>query len=68
VQSIQTFQPQIGDRPAFHVSAIRVAFEVGLNEFSPQYEAENLEELAVNVKRSETGEVFLTYQVGESSP
>lgn len=68
VESIQTFDAQLGERPAAHVAAVRVAFQVEFNETAPQVESATLEEIVVSITRAETGEVTLTYQVGESSP
>ena len=58
IQSITVFQPEIDKRPVPNVIAARIAFVVGYNEFSPQFEGETFEELAINVLRAETGEVY----------
>ena len=58
-QTIGMFQPAIDQRMAQHVVAGRLALGVQFNEFSPQVEGEPLETLTVEVKRSETGEVYL---------
>lgn len=58
-QTIGMFQPPIDQRAAHHVIAARLALMVRFNEFSPQVEGETLEAVAVEVKRAETGEVYL---------
>ena len=58
-QSIATFQPQIDGQQVQHVMAARIALQVKFNEFSPQYEAETLSYLSIDVKRVEDGEIVL---------
>ena len=56
--SMSFFQPQIDARPVAHVQAARIAFQVEMNEFSPQVHGEPLEALVATVKRSPTGEIY----------
>ena len=59
VQSITAFQPQIDDRAVQRVAGARIALQVDFNEFAPQVDETNLlEYLAVDLKRTETGEVY----------
>ena len=58
-QSITPFQPQIDNRAVQHVAGARIAFNVGFNEFSPQVAEETLEYLAVDIKRTEDGQIVL---------
>ena len=58
-QSITVFQPQIDNQTVQHVVGARIAFRVGFNEFSPQVTPETLEFVAVDVKRTEDGEIVL---------
>lgn len=60
VQTVTAFQPAIDGRTVQNVVAYRIAFAVEYPEFSPQVETEILEGILATVKRSETGEVFLT--------
>ena len=57
-QSFHVFQPKDDTRPTEHVVGVRLKLEVHMNEFSPQVQGETLEELNVEVKRGETGEIF----------
>lgn len=58
-QSITVFQPQIDARNVQQIVGARLAFRVVFNEFSPQYEADELELLSVDVLRTEDGEIVL---------
>ena len=58
-QSIATFQPQIDGNQIQQVVGARVALQVSFNEFAPQYQAETLEFVAIDVKRAEDGEIVL---------
>ena len=59
IQSINSFQPQLSDRPAIHVQAARIAFAVRFNEFSPQATPETLETVFATVKRQSDGKVLV---------
>ena len=67
-QSITVFQPQIEGQAVQNIRGARLAFEVGFNEFSPQYQPEVLELLSVNVERSETGEILLQADYDYTQP
>lgn len=58
IQSINSFQPQLSDRPAVHIQAARIAFNVRFNEFSPQATPETLETVFATVKRESDGRVL----------
>ena len=62
IQSITVFQPQIEGRTVQHVVGARIALRVRLEELSPQVTPVELETLAVEVKRTEDGEVVLNAQ------
>ena len=70
VASITSFTPEFDSRPVQNVIGTRIAFQVKMNEFSPQAEGEPLEVVHVTVFRrdGETGEVFLEAQYGEETP
>lgn len=58
-QSINVFQPQIEGKQAQQVIGARIVLDVDFNEFSPQYVPETLEHVAIDVKRTEDGEIVL---------
>jgi hypothetical protein len=58
-QSITVFQPEINGVQVQQVIGARIAFRVEFNEFSPQFEADVLELVSVDVKRTEDGEIVL---------
>lgn len=60
-KSFQVFNPAGEDRlPVQHVTGVRLVLEVQLYEQSPQVLAQILEEINVEVRRGETGEIFFT--------
>lgn len=63
-QTLGMFRPPTDDNAAQNTVAGRLALGVTFNEFSPQVEGEPLETLAVEVRRAESGELYLaaTYQ------
>lgn len=67
IQSIETFQPAMDSQPVQRIVGARIHFQVDHNEFSPQVEGAVLEEIALSVRRHETGELYFTaeYQHGE---
>lgn len=58
-QSVSMFQPAIDGRHVQNVVAARLAFDVTFNESAPQVPTETLEELAIDLIRAETGEIYL---------
>ena len=58
IDNIQSFQPEIDERPVANVRALRISFSTSFNEFSPQYVNEILEEIGLIVRRKETGEIY----------
>ncbi len=59
VANITAFQPEFEDRAVQNVQAVRMAFEVKMNEFSPQVIGQGIETIGVTVKRAETGEIYI---------
>lgn len=57
-QGINSFQPQPDGQNVFHVVGVRLVFLVDFNEFSPQYEGQELEGIDVKFYRAETGEIL----------
>lgn len=66
IDSVTFFQPQIGAQVVQQISAARIVLRVEFNEESPQYVAETLNEVAISIKRSETGEVYLNFDYNYS--
>ena len=58
-QSITSFQPQQDANTAQHITGARIAFRVEFNEFSPQYVAETLEFLSVDITAAEDGQLII---------
>lgn len=58
-RAITVFQPQQDGQQVQQVVGARIAFRVRFNEFSPQVPEETLELVAVDVKRTEDGEIVL---------
>ena len=58
-RSINVFQPQIDNQTLQHVVGARCEFEVVFNEFSPQITPEILEEVSIDINRSDTGEILV---------
>lgn len=58
-QSIQAFQPALDGQQIQQVVALRLSFDVQFNEFSPQFSGDTLEQIAIDVHRAETGEIYL---------
>lgn len=58
-QNITVFQPQLDGRQMQQIVGARLAFKVTFNEFSPQVQAETLEYVAIDVRRTEDGEIVL---------
>lgn len=58
-QSITMFQPKMGETPVQNVIGARLTLSVKFSEFSPQFTPETLEALAIQIKRKETGEVYV---------
>lgn len=65
LQSVTMFQPQEDGRSVERVVAARMAFEVQFNEYSPQVVGQPLELISVNLRRQETGQVYLVANYGE---
>lgn len=66
--SVTAFQPQLNDKANRHAVGARISFEVRYSEYSPQFEPVALEELFVDLKRAETGEVLATVQYNFTNP
>lgn len=63
IDNIQSFQPEIDERPVANVRALRISFSTSFNEFSPQQVYEILETIGLSVYRKETGEVYFTKEI-----
>jgi hypothetical protein len=63
VQAIQSFQPQIDDRPAQRIVGCRLSLGVDFKELSPQVQGQPLELISLEVTRMETGELYLEHQI-----
>lgn len=68
VQSITSFQPQIDNRSIQNIVGARLVLKVEFNEFSPQYEPENLEFVSINVTRSDTGQILAELDFDYTNP
>jgi len=62
VDSITIFQPQIDDRPAQHVIGATIALGVEFKELSPQVQGQPLELVSLEVRRAETGQLYVETQ------
>jgi len=60
--SITMFQPQLNELPVQNVIAGRFVLNVKFNEVSPQVPTEDLEELAIEIKRAEDGKIIVNTQ------
>jgi len=58
IPSITMFQPEIGGNPIQQIMGSRLVLSVAFNEYSPQYEPETLEEVHIDIKRKEDGQVI----------
>lgn len=58
VESINMMQPKKDDNAAQSIIGARLVLVVQFNEFSPQFQTVDLEQLGVTVTRSETGETL----------
>lgn len=58
-ESVTVFQPELEGRAIQKVVGARISFRVLFNEFSPQFVAEELDHLAIDVIRAEDGEIVL---------
>lgn len=69
IQSIQMFQPNIGDHPAQSCVGARISLNVSINENSPQYEGEMLELIQGRIERGEDGVLYanVTFDVREET-
>lgn len=59
-ESIQSFQPEFGNQNALNVQGIRFVLAVDFNEFSQEFQGENLEKVVVDIKRDVDGKVLAT--------
>lgn len=63
IQSINEFQPQLDSVPAQQIVGARIAFRVEFLEFAPSADLSNiLEEIRIDVRRAEDGEITLQQQ------
>ena len=62
-RSITVFQPQIDQRSIPGCVAARLSLEVDFNEFAPQIAETDLEEICIDIKRSDTGAIIAEYDI-----
>ncbi len=67
-QSITVFQPQLDARQLQQIVGARLTLRVVFNEFSPQFVAEALESVSVNVIRTEDGEIVVQADYNCTAP
>lgn len=67
-QTISMFQPQIDNHAVQRILGARLALQVHFNEFSPQYVAETIETLMIDILRKETGQLLLRAEYPNPSP
>ena len=58
-QAVTSFQVQIDNRTVENTQGARLALVVSFNEFSPQYQHETLDYVAVDVNRAENGQILV---------
>lgn len=58
-QNLTAFQPQIDNRQAQRIAALRLALSVQFNELSPQVQGQVVELISVEVYRAENGELLV---------
>ncbi len=63
VENIQSFQPEIDQRPAENVQGMRMTLNTSFNEWSPQYVNETLELIDLTVLRKENGEIYFEQEL-----
>ena len=68
VMGIQSFQPQLDDRPVQHIVGCRVVLGVDFQELSPQVQGEPLELISIEVTRLETGQLLLDTEIQIAFP
>jgi hypothetical protein len=67
-QTIQYFQPVLGEHPVQHVFGARLALQVEFNEFSPQVTGQLIESVQATIYRAGDGRVYLTAQFPDNGP
>lgn len=63
IRSISTFQPQLDNKAARHVTGMRLELSVRYSEFSPQYEPSTLNVLDVVIDEDDMGQVLAGVQL-----
>lgn len=66
VQSVTVFRPDASDEMAQKIVGARLVFRVTFNEHSPQVNGPALEIIGVQLKRAETGEIFLQMEYAQN--
>lgn len=67
-QSVNVFQPQMGEQSIQQIVGARLALRVSFNELSPQVVAQTLEFLSVDVKRTEDGQIVVEADYDYTAP
>jgi len=68
LQSVTSFQPDQQNEAAHQVIAIRLAFRVEFNEFSPQAVTDDLELVSVDIHRASDGKLIAEADYDVSTP
>lgn len=66
VQNITVFRPDASDEMVQKIVGARIVFRVTFSEHSPQVEGPTLEVIGVQLKRAETGEIFLEMEYAQN--
>ena len=57
IQNISSFQPRLGEVPVQNILGMRIAFRVEFIETSPQVVGEDLEEIGIELKKDDSGQI-----------
>lgn len=58
LQSITIFQPTLDGHQSLKIVAARLTLNVSYNEFSPQFEGENLESISIDITKASDGQIL----------
>lgn len=59
IESREAFQPPIGSDSTIRINGLRLRMQVSFNETGPQFEGVPLAGVDIEIKRKETGEVYI---------
>ncbi len=66
-QTLTMFKPPTDDRSAVNIVAGRLALVVSFNEFAPQVDGPELEVVGLEIKRSGTGQIYVTAEYNNAA-